>query len=136
MKGGQTAFVRTVTHPSIDLGSEYDLLAASPSLSEPPTDNLLRPPFSPAPPVDIGRIEEANPEAEGLFHDGVAVLFTGHRTEVHGPETEAADLQAGAPQLHIIHLSRPPRKTFRRSAGHYSIFRPPMQWGHPDRASL
>ncbi len=84
-------FVRPLAHLVVHLGRQDHLVAALAALGEPAPDDLLGDAFTEFPAVDVGGVEEIDPQLEGFVHDLVAVLFGRERAEVHRAQAECAD---------------------------------------------
>ena len=62
----------------VDLRREHDLLAASVALGEPPADDRLGETVTVA--VDVGGVEEVEPDVEAVIHDPERVVLLGLHT--------------------------------------------------------
>jgi hypothetical protein len=109
VEGGQLVVVRpggaVAGHVAVDLGGEDGLVAMRGALREPVADDLLGTALVLAPAVHVGGVEEVDARVEGRIHDRVGVGLIGLRAEVHGAEDESADLESGASELRVLHVS-------------------------------
>ena len=103
VKRGELRVVRSVAHWVVDLRREDDLLAPPAALREPASDDLLGPPFAALPAVDVGGVEEVDPEVERLVHDDERVGLARLRTEVHRAEAKPADAETRATEADVAH---------------------------------
>ncbi len=99
----QARLIGPGAHAAEDFRGEHHLLPPAAALGTPSPDDLFRDPFAHFPAVDVGRIEEVDAEVERPIHDGEAVRFGRVRAEVHGAQTEPADFQARAAEMHVLH---------------------------------
>jgi hypothetical protein len=74
----------------INLCRKHNGVAATTALRQPPPDNFLGQALFDRPTVDVGRVEEIDPEFEGPVHNPEAVLFGGVPAKVHRAETDIA----------------------------------------------
>ncbi len=84
--------VRPVPHVAEYLGGEHDFFAPAASLGEPAPDNLLGDALADLPTVDVGGVEEVDPELKRAVHDPECVRLACMRAEIHRSKAEAADL--------------------------------------------
>src|SRR6185312_429205 len=99
----QPALVRPVAHLAVDLRREHDLLAPAAPLRQPPPDDLLRHALALLPAVDVGGVEEVDPQLERAIHDRERLPLAGLGPEVHRPEAEPTDLQRRPTEPDVVH---------------------------------
>ena len=107
--GGQTPVVGPQVHGLIDVGGQHDPVAPTAFL-KPAPDNF----FGDAEAffhigalraaIDVGGVKKIDAGCHGLVHDSESHGFVRHKTEIHGSETKAADLQAGTSKLRVLHV--------------------------------
>ena len=100
----QLALVRPLRHVAVQLRREDGFLPTPAAAREPVANDVFGQALV-VPAVNIRGVEEVDAELVGAVHDVVTVGDIGHRTEVHGPEAEAADAEAGAAKVCVIHVS-------------------------------
>ena len=79
------------------------MFAALAAFSEPTADDFLCPAAVPGAAVDVGGIEEVNAVLTGGIHDSVGSGLLGLWTEVHCPQAQPGDLEAGPAQMGVLH---------------------------------
>ena len=63
--------------------------------------------------VDVGGVEEGDAALDGAAHDRLGGRFVERPlaalvlAEAHHPEADARDAQAGAAEVHVVHLDLP-----------------------------
>jgi hypothetical protein len=96
----------SVIHFAVDLGSDDDLVSLR-KVRERASKNLLTCPNG----IDIGGIEEVDPQVKGFFDDRSALLFVEHPLmnptagvpEPHAAKTDARHIHAGISKLRVFH---------------------------------
>src|SRR3546814_3205568 len=63
---GQLGVVGPVAHRAVELGREDGLLPAAAALGEPPADDVLGDALAELPPVDVGGVEEVDPQLKEI----------------------------------------------------------------------
>ncbi len=119
--GRQVILVRPLAHLAVHLGGEHDLLAPAAPLREPAADDLLGHALALLPPVDVGGVEEVDPQLQRAIHDRERVGFGRFGTEVHRAEAEPTDLQTCPTELDVAHaakLAAPRRRSMNNFAAH------------------
>lgn len=108
MVSRKPAIVRARSHRLIDFCRQNDAFTAA-TLLKPATNNFLGQPRAL---LDIGRlfsaihvccINEIDTRLKRLIQNAGAGLLVGDVTKIHGSETKAADFQAGAAKMRIVH---------------------------------
>ncbi len=94
MHGRQTRLIRPLTYPTEDLRRQNDLFTTPAALREPTAHDLLGPALSHLPAIDVCRIEKIDSQFQRPIHNGETVRLARLRPEVHGAETESADLHS------------------------------------------
>jgi hypothetical protein len=112
--GGQEGVVGPVAHRAIELGGDDRLVTAPLAAGEPPADDLLGDALTLLPAVDVGRVEEVDPDVERAIHDRVGVFLGGLGTEVHRSQAEPADREAAAAEVRVSPCRHPAPKAVRR----------------------
>ena len=92
------------------------------ALREPAPEDLFGDALALLPAIDVGGVEEVDPQLQGAVHDRVRVGLGRLVAEVHGAEAQPADAQAGASELDVInrHRATVPRRTRRVGPAHHS----------------
>ena len=110
---GELALVRPRTARVVHLRRDDDAFAPAITLREPPADDRLGEAVPVA--VDVGGVEEVQPELEAAVHDperlvlvGLHTLVRGAHPEVHRAEHERAHAQSRASEQSIVHRSTLP----------------------------
>ena len=106
----QPGAVRSRPHPAMDLGRDHDILAAR-ELLQRAADDFLRGAVG----IDVGGIEEIDPELERLLDQRPAVFLIERpwmRAAIRNAVGHAADAQprhaeTGLAEFHIVHGSTP-----------------------------
>jgi hypothetical protein len=96
-------------HRVVDLGREGHVAAPSAALREPVAQALLGVAVLLLPAIDVGGVEEVDPELERPVHDGETVLDGGVPAEVHRAEAAVAHLHPVAPQPPVVSAHPQPR---------------------------
>ena len=108
---GEAAAIGLVAHDAVDLGGDDHGFAAGVCFQESP-EHLL----AVAAGIDIGGVEEVDPEIERLAKKGLAFLFVkgpgvaaglefarGRRSVGHAAETDAGNFEAGLAEVDVVH---------------------------------
>jgi hypothetical protein len=90
-------------HSAIDLGGQHDFLPAA-ALGHPAADDAFGHAFKPGLAVNVGGIENREPQFQGLVHHGEAFGLAGIASEIHGTEGQSADFEAGTAELYGFHM--------------------------------
>ena len=106
------ALVGSVAHRVVHLGRQDDLIAAAVFL-ERATDD----PFALAGVVDVRRVDEIDARLERAVNDADRVFGAGRSPEIHSPQAQRRDLDAGASQHTVFH-SKFHLQEFRNSVYH------------------
>jgi hypothetical protein len=99
----ELALVGPVTHVAVELGGEHGALAATAAAGEPAAEDLLG--LAGLGAVAVGGVEEVEAVLVSGVHDRVAVGLAGAGAEVHRAQAQRGDLEAGAAELAIVHVS-------------------------------
>jgi hypothetical protein len=83
-----------VGHRVIHLGRQRYAIPAAVALAESAADDLLGTALRP---VDVGRIEDIDPDFQGAVHNLVGFFFACPGAKVHRPQTDLAHLRIGSP---------------------------------------
>ena len=108
---GQAGAVGPLPHLPVHLGGDHHLVPAG-ELVEGPAEELLAGPTR----IHIGRVEEVDPELQGLFDKRTALLLVEHPLMAatrgvaiaHATETDLRDVKAGPAQFDVLHAGNAP----------------------------
>ncbi len=93
----RTLLLAAVVHRLAELGGEHDILA---TLAEHVPQHGFR---AAAPCVDVGGVEQRDPEVDGFVDDLARGLGVGALAEIVAADADGGDAQAGAAEITNIH---------------------------------
>src|SRR5947209_2032095 len=104
----QPGAIRSRSHAAVYLGSDDDLVPIREVLQGTSEDFLTRPER-----IDVGGIEEVDPQFQGVLDDRPAVFLMQHPLvnppfripEPHAPKADARHIHPGVPELGVFHVT-------------------------------